>query len=231
MSRFAGQPIPYPAANDYGSRDRWPTLAVTWHMAEGRSVAQYLARDPLRGVAVHYTVEQATDRWKDGQVVRCLREDRISGSINLEPNDKLLGRLRRGGAAFDMVVIEKVESFGMGVGAEVFETVFWSGRFAEAIDPVPVERIGRKAVKVALCGDPRAKDPNVRQALIDRYGGKERAIGTKRLPGPLHGVAKDMWAALAVGAAWLDGATRMDATADRTAPLGRPVAPTGDDAP
>ena len=51
-------------------------------MAEGRNVAQYLSRDPLRGVSVHYTVEQETDRWQDGEVVRCLPEDRISGSIN-----------------------------------------------------------------------------------------------------------------------------------------------------
>ena len=82
MSRFATQAIPYPAAKDYGSRNRWPTLAVVWHMAEGRNVARYLSRDPLRGVAVHYTVEQATERWRDGEVVRCLPEDRISGSIN-----------------------------------------------------------------------------------------------------------------------------------------------------
>lgn len=150
--------------------------------------------------------------------------------FGIDPNEELLVRLRRGGGAFDLVVIEKVESFGMAVGAEVFETVFWSGRFAEAVDPTPVERIGRKAVKVALCGDPRAKDPNIRQALIDRYGGRVRAIGTKDSPGPLHGVAKDVWAALAVGLAWLDGASRMDAIGDRTAPLGRPVAPTGDDA-
>jgi hypothetical protein len=82
VSRFVDQPIPYPAAKDYGSRDRWPTLAVTWHMAEGRNVAQHLSRDPLRGVSVHYTIEQQTDRWKDGEVVRCLAEDRVSGSIN-----------------------------------------------------------------------------------------------------------------------------------------------------
>jgi ELWxxDGT repeat protein len=31
-------------------------------MAEGRNTALYLARDPLRGVSVHDTVEQATDR-------------------------------------------------------------------------------------------------------------------------------------------------------------------------
>jgi hypothetical protein len=74
--------MPYPAAKDYGSRAGWPTLAVTWHMAEGKNVAQYLSRDPLRGVSVHYTVEQETDRWQDGEIVRCLPEDRISGSIN-----------------------------------------------------------------------------------------------------------------------------------------------------
>lgn len=79
---YATQPIPYPAAKDYGPRGRWPTLAVVWHVAEGRNVAQYLSRKPLRGVSVHYTVEQATDRWDDGEVVRCLAEDRISGSID-----------------------------------------------------------------------------------------------------------------------------------------------------
>lgn len=79
---FATQRIPYPAAKDYGSRDHWPTLAVVWHMAEGKNVAQYLSRAPRRGVSVHYTVERATDRWKDGEVVRCLAEDRISGSID-----------------------------------------------------------------------------------------------------------------------------------------------------
>ncbi len=82
MTRFAEQPIPYPAAHDYGPRGRWPTLAVVWHMAEGRDVAQYLSRKPSRGVSVHYTVEQATGRWRDGEVVCCLAEDRISGSID-----------------------------------------------------------------------------------------------------------------------------------------------------
>ena len=79
---FGDQRIPFPARHDYGPRAGWPTLAVTWHMAEGKNVAQYLSGDPLRGVSVHYTIEQATARWRDGQVVRCLAEDRISGSID-----------------------------------------------------------------------------------------------------------------------------------------------------
>ena len=86
-------------------------------------------------------------------------------------------------------------------------------------------------MKLAICGDSRAKDPNIRQALIDRYGGKEQAIGTKHLPGPLHAIVRDVWAALALGVAWLERDWRMDATTLGTAPLGRPVAPMGDDTP
>jgi hypothetical protein len=96
-------------------------------------------------------------------------------------------------------VLEKVESFGMAVGKEIFETVFWSGRFAEAWGRT-FHRIGRKDVKLHLCGTTRAKDSNIRQAIIDKFGGsKEAAIGTKRKPGPLYGIKADVWAALAVG--------------------------------
>jgi len=102
------------------------------------------------------------------------------------------------------VVIEKVEGYGMPVGVEVFETVYWSGRFAEAAYPLPVERIGRKEVKRRLCGTTTAKDPNVRQALLDRYGGKDTAIGTKAAPGPLRGVVGDIWSALGVAVAWTE---------------------------
>jgi hypothetical protein len=82
VSRIVDQSVTYPAAKDYWSRDRSPPLAVTWHMAERRDVAQYLSRDPLQGVSVHWAIEQATSRWKDGEVARCLPEDRLSRSIN-----------------------------------------------------------------------------------------------------------------------------------------------------
>ena len=57
----------------------------------------------------------------------------------------------------------------------------------------------RHEVKLHLCGSARAKDANVRQALIDRFGpGKELAIGRKAAPGPLYGMTGDCWAALGV---------------------------------
>ncbi len=128
--------------------------------------------------------------------------DRIV-QFGLRTNDVLLPQLRTARDWCELAVIEKVEGFGMAVGAEVFETVFWSGQFAEALRPIPVERIGRRAVKLHLCGQARAKDPNVRQALIDRYGGPD-AIGRKASPGPLYGISGDVWAALAVAVTWAD---------------------------
>jgi hypothetical protein len=102
------------------------------------------------------------------------------------------------------LVIEKVESYGMPVGRDVFETCFWIGRF-------DAERwaylMPRKEVKMHLCGTMKAKDSNIRQALIDRYGGaggRRKAVGLKAAPGPLYGVKKDIWSALALAVTYHD---------------------------
>ena len=91
----------------------------------------------------------------------------------------------------------------MPVGAEVFETVRWSGRFEEALHPTPVVQLTRKTIVVHLCGSARAKDPNVRRVLMDRFGG-DAAKGTKARPGPLYGIHADLWAALAVAVTYAE---------------------------
>ena len=101
----------------------------------------------------------------------------------------------------DLLAVEMVASYGMAVGRSVFETAFWAGRFCERWEhqtPQKTRIVYRGEVKMHLCQSMRAKDANVRQALIDRYGGKETAIGRKAAPGPLHGLSGDGWAALAV---------------------------------
>lgn len=101
----------------------------------------------------------------------------------------------------DEVAIEMIESYGMSVGKEVFMTCVWIGRFYESAkaDRDRVLLVPRKMVKINLCNSHKAKDPNIRQALIDRFG----LPGTKKNPGlmyPLHG---DMYAAFAVAVtAW-----------------------------
>lgn len=127
------------------------------------------------------------------------------------PNADMLTRIdtaARAAAAHE-AVIEMVASYGMAVGAEVFETVFWIGRFAErweASSGRAAARLFRREVKLHLCGTSAAKDPNVRQALIDQFGpGKERAIGKAKAPGPLFGITGDAWAALAVAVTFVAG--------------------------
>jgi hypothetical protein len=106
-----------------------------------------------------------------------------------------------------IVVIEMIASYGMPVGREVFETCVWIGRYEHAARErhgVWPERLSRGAVKVHLCNSMRAKDGNVRQALIDRFGGDSHAIGKKKTPGPLYGVSGDVWAALAVAVTYAE---------------------------
>ena len=113
------------------------------------------------------------------------------------PNLELLQRL--GDFPCEKMVIEMVASFGMPVGKEVFETVFWIGRFCQAW-PHSWKRLYRQEIKLHLCGSPRAKDGNVRQALLDKVG----LPGTIKAKGPTYGVKKDIWSALAVGVTWIE---------------------------
>jgi hypothetical protein len=98
------------------------------------------------------------------------------------------------------VCIEGVQGMGMIVGQEVFDTAVWVGRYFQQCEnhgTIPAI-VFRRTVKLHICGNPRAKDGNIRQALIDRFGGKERAIGKKATPGPLYGVSSHAWSALAL---------------------------------
>jgi hypothetical protein len=120
---------------------------------------------------------------------------------NTWPNAELLGEIR--GGRFDMahvLVIEMIASYGMPVGRSVFETCVWVGRFIEAWYRTGLawRYAYRRQIKLDLCGHAGAKDSHVREALIDRFGGKATAIGKKKIPGPLYGIVKDEWAALAV---------------------------------
>ena len=112
-----------------------------------------------------------------------------------EPNDRPASFLDAAGGA--RVAVEWIESFGMAVGREVFETVFSIGRLAAMKD---VRLVPRRDVKIHICRSVRAKDGNIRQALIDRFG----PVGTKKNPGPLFGISNHRWAALAVAVTAFD---------------------------
>ncbi len=101
-----------------------------------------------------------------------------------------------------ILAIEQIASLGMPVGASVFETVFWTGRFCQAWK-AEFRRIKRHEIKMHFCQSMRAKDSNIRQALIDRFGPNP----TKKDPNPVYGehkLKRDEWQAWAVAVICFD---------------------------
>ena len=123
----------------------------------------------------------------DGTVLDC----------GVKPNDAILDAiLSDWRSCADEMAVEMIASYGLPVGRETFETVLWIGRFVQAWGGLH-RLVYRREVRRHLCGTDRAKDPHVRQALLDLYGGSA-AVGTKKAPGPLYRVKSHAWSALAV---------------------------------
>lgn len=112
----------------------------------------------------------------------------------IAPNKEVHGMISFFGQS--PIFIEMIASYGMAVGASVFNTCTAIGWMEAVADwcGISAQRVFRKDVKLHLCNSPRAKDANVRQALLDRLGPQ----GTKKAPGPTYGVRSHEWAALAV---------------------------------
>lgn len=126
-------------------------------------------------------------------VVRIGEDGAVQYSCSAEPNNDVRRMAELGGS---IVVIEACRLY-MGVGKDVEMTIRWSGRFWECAfragnEPVwvyPSERRAHWGVR---------KDSEQRVALLDHWGGKEAAVGRKKSPGPLFGVASHAWSALAL---------------------------------
>lgn len=124
------------------------------------------------------------------------------------PNEDLLEEMTLCIRDFDEVAIEMVASYGMPVGASVFETCVWIGRFMQRLTDLgkKVERLPRMSVKMNLCHKSTAKDANITQALVDRFAPNEpnKGKGTKKAPGFFYGFKKDIWQAYALGVTYID---------------------------
>lgn len=152
-----------------------------------------------------------------------------------EPNDTIVKCLRARTFAARNLVIESMVNYAATVGAETFDAIRWAGRFQEAwainFGEDSVSYLTRPEVKLHLCQSMRAKDKDVREALITRWGGEDKAIGGEKCPhckgkghfgrtrspcaacgvtglqsprGVLHGITSDCWSALAIGTTWTD---------------------------
>lgn len=147
---------------------------------------------------------------------------------------KILERFARRAERWAFVV-EMIASYGMPVGKSTFDTCVWIGRFEQKWlneGGSGYSEVFRREVKLALCQHPRAKDTNIRQSVIDRFGGEKKGIGGIKCskckgkgwfgrgrptcpecdgegyetpPGPLFRISKDMWASTAVALTFADG--------------------------
>lgn len=127
----------------------------------------------------------------------------------LVPNQELMSLLKNGLAdKSTRVVVEMIASYGMPVGQTTFETCVFIGRIHQICEDMGSEVLYayRKKIVTWHCGSSRAKDGNVRQALIDKYGEQ----GTKKNPGPTYGVSKDIWSALAIATYYTEGGWNQD---------------------
>lgn len=124
------------------------------------------------------------------------------------PNEDLVCTIRSTWIPNHDFVIERIASYGMAVGQTVFETAEWYGDFRRTILDQGGEVTGlyRRDVKLHICGSSRAKDSNIRIALIDRFAkhDKKRGKGTKDNPDWFHGFHSDCWSAYAVGLTYIE---------------------------
>lgn len=139
----------------------------------------------------------------DGQEIRKVLD------VGKTTNERIVEKMMNDLPLISDFAIEMVQSMGQTVGQEVFDTCVWVGRFWEVARYAYVGISGKKTIyrreeKLYLCGCLSAKDKNIRQALIDRYG----VVGTKKNPGFFYvdgtKFAKDMWAAMAVAVTYFD---------------------------
>ena len=123
-------------------------------------------------------------------------------SSGVWPNDSVRNHLR--GHMWGTVVVERIVSMGMQIGQTTIDTIQFIGRIQEICEHegLDFQTLTRGAVKLHLCGTARAKDPNVRSVVKDRFphtgGGADPVKGTKKQPGPLYGVSSHCWQALAL---------------------------------
>lgn len=125
-------------------------------------------------------------------------------------NEELLNKCGNGSfSECKYIAIEMVACYGMAVGATVFDTCVWIGKFAERLEyelDLKPNYIYRKDEKMNLCHSMKANDSNITQALIDRFapGVRNKGKGTKKEPGWFYGFKKDIWQAYAIGVTYHD---------------------------
>ena len=100
----------------------------------------------------------------------------------LAPNAEILEAIAKLAHAFDVLAIERDKAYTMAMSdkrrffpQQVLDTHVWLGRFEQqwraSLGTFDVRFVSRIEVRQHLCGTNLARDPQVRAALLELYGG------------------------------------------------------------
>lgn len=121
-------------------------------------------------------------------------------------NEELLRIVLEG--CYDALVYEEFQSYGMPIGKTTIVSITWNGRFIQAAVSLgkPFYPILRVEEKVYICGTTKAKDANLRAAMIERFAKFDfkNGKGTKANPDWFYGFSKDSWSAAIIATTWND---------------------------
>lgn len=121
-------------------------------------------------------------------------------------NEELLQIVIEG--CYDALVYEEFQSYGMPVGKSTIVSITWNGRFIQAAVSMgkPFYPILRVEEKICLCGTTKAKDGNLRAAMIERFASFDfkNGKGTKKEPDWFYGFSKDAWTGAIIAVTWID---------------------------
>ncbi|MCA9182055.1 MAG: hypothetical protein KDA51_11400 [Planctomycetales bacterium] len=171
--------------------------------------------------------------------VFCRRNTDVLGGLDIidsgiDKNEDLRRSMASSGSIpTTRLLIETPKPQGMLMSSEMVDTIVHIGRFIQLWSTYGgrYSLVFRPHVKLHLCGRATAKDPNVTQALKDRFGGVSVAVGGKKCTkckgrgwlgrdhdncdscdgsgwgvpkGPLYGITSHRWAALALACYFVD---------------------------
>lgn len=145
------------------------------------------------------TIESGISQFVDGL-------PRMGENSNVVATNDSVLRCILSGSVCGPVVIEDFRPSGNRIGMDSIETIVWIGRFFQAaLDHGNVAvRIPRRDVKRFLCGNIGVNDAGVWMAVVDEFGGKIKAIGDKKNPGPLYGIKSHVRQAVALGVTYME---------------------------
>lgn len=130
-------------------------------------------------------------------------------AAGVDENETVLAMIQANGPS--ALILERVQNYGRILGRSTFDTIYWTGRFAQAgyERGHTVQRLYFADVREHFCGRrSKVKERDVWLKIVERYGGAEIAVGTRKQPGTIAHVKGHARSAFALALTWWDRTQR-----------------------